>query len=66
MKSRILGLLERTSGDFRDFVRRAGYHRAKTPQEGYFLVDGAMPENLELIRYEALAENFPSRGRRLS
>jgi hypothetical protein len=53
------GLLERTSGDFRDFVARAGYHRANTRQEDYFLVDGAIPANVELVRYEELAEAFP-------
>jgi hypothetical protein len=53
------GLLERTSGDFRDFVARAGYHRANTRQEDYFLLDGAIPGNVELVRYEELAAAFP-------
>lgn len=53
------GLLERTSGDLADFAARAGYHRKDTPQEGYFLVDGAVPANVELVRYEELAEAFP-------
>lgn len=53
------GLLERTSGDLRDFVRRAGYHRKDTPQEGYFLVDGMLPANVVLLRYERLADDFP-------
>ena len=53
------GLLERTSGDFADFVARAGYHRRDTPQEGFFLVDGAVPPNVELVRYETLADDFP-------
>ena len=53
------GLLERTSGDLRDFVSRAGYHRRGTPQEGYFLVDGALPRNVALLRYETLVADFP-------
>jgi len=52
-------LLERTSGDLRDFAARAGYHRKDTPQEGYFLLDGGIPRNLELVRHETLAEDFP-------
>jgi hypothetical protein len=52
-------LLERTSGDLRDFAARAGYHRKDTPQEGYFLVDGELPPNVQLVRYETLAEDFP-------
>lgn len=51
-------LLERTSGDFADFVARAGYHRKDTPQEGYFLVDGEIPPNVELVRYERLPQGF--------
>lgn len=53
-------LLERTSGDLLDFVQRAGYHRKNTPQEGYFLVDGQLLPNVTLVRYERLAEDFPS------
>jgi hypothetical protein len=52
------GLLERTSGDFADFVARAGYHRKDTPQEGYFLVDGKVPANVQLVRYEELPDTF--------
>ncbi|MGH8033151.1 MAG: hypothetical protein ACREO8_12515 [Luteimonas sp.] len=51
-------LLERTSGDFLNFVSRAGYHRKQTPQEGYFLVDGVLPANVELVRHEDLAAAF--------
>ncbi len=51
-------LLERTSGDLLDFVRRAGYHRKDTPQEGYFLVDGGLPPNVRLVRYEQLEHEF--------
>lgn len=52
-------LLERTSGDLRDFAARAGYHRRGTPQDGYFLVDGALPSNVELVRYETIDTAFP-------
>lgn len=53
-------LLERTSGDLLDFVRRAGYHRKDTPQEGYFLFEGQLLPNLTLVRFERMAQDFPA------
>lgn len=56
-------LLERTSGDLRDFAARAGYHRRGTPQDGYFVVDGVIPPNVVLVRYEDLERAFPEAAR---
>lgn len=53
-------LMERTSGDLRDFAARAGYHRKETTQDGYFLIDGVLPDNVELVRYELLGDAFPA------
>lgn len=53
-------LVDLAMGDFKGFVAGAGYHREGLRQEDYFLVDGAIPANLQLLRYEALADAFPA------
>ena len=53
-------LVELAMGDFKHFVAGAGYHREGLRQEDYFLVDGKTPANLQLLRYEELAEAFPA------
>lgn len=51
-------LLRLADGNFVDFIRYAGYHREGMPQEAFFQIDGQCPENLEMIRFENLAEDF--------
>jgi hypothetical protein len=51
-------LLRLADGCFSEFIRGAGYHREGLPQEAFFLVDGVIPPNVELIRFETLAQSF--------
>ena len=46
-------------GDFRSFVARAGYFREGMRQEDYFLLDGDIPANLKLLKFEDLPELVP-------
>lgn len=52
-------MVELAQGDFRTFVRHAGYHRDGLRQQDYFLINGVMPDNVELIKYECLAADLP-------
>lgn len=52
-------LLRLADSCFSEFIRGAGYHREGLPQEAFFLVDGVIPPNVELIRFETLAQSFP-------
>ncbi|HEY5646291.1 MAG TPA: hypothetical protein VIS76_10130 [Pseudomonadales bacterium] len=52
-------ILELADGDFATFVKESGYHRPGHPQEKFFRIDGQVPEQVELIRFEELAETFP-------
>ena len=51
-------LLALADGPFEEFIQHAGFHRAGLAQQDYFLVDGTVPENVQLIRYETLAADF--------
>ncbi len=51
-------LLQLAQGDFKTFAKEAGYHRPGLKQEDYFLIDGEIPANLEIIRYENLTKAF--------
>lgn len=51
-------LLTLADGQFEDFIQHAGFHRPGLAQQDYFLVDGAVPANVQLIRYETLASDF--------
>ncbi len=51
-------LLALAQGGFREFALRAGYHRENLRQEDYFLLDGEMPERLQIVRYENLESAF--------
>ncbi len=53
-------LVALAEGPFIGFVKSGGYHREDHRQEDYFLIDGRAPEQLTLVRYEALAEQFPA------
>jgi hypothetical protein len=44
---------------FEEFLGQAPHHRPGYSQEAFFLLDGAMPANLHLVRFERLAEEFP-------
>jgi len=52
-------LLQLASGNFNDFIEKAGFHRPNHPQEAYFLVDNKIPANVELVRFEQLSTDFP-------
>lgn len=52
-------LVRLAHGDFKTFVKKAGYLRPGSPQEDYFLIDGERPDNLELVRFEELSTTFP-------
>ena len=52
-------LVELAQGDFKTFVANPGYHRLGLRQEDYFLIDGKIPDNLELLRFEQLSHAFP-------
>ena len=43
---------------FEYFIEHAPYHRSDHPQEAFFLIDGKIPENVTLIKFENLAEEF--------
>jgi hypothetical protein len=45
---------------FEDFLQQAPYHRPGHPQERFFLLEGEAPPQLELIRFEQLASEFPA------
>lgn len=51
-------LLDLSDGCFEEFVRHAGFHRSGIAQQDYFIVDGVIPDNVHLIRYENLVEEF--------
>lgn len=53
-------LVKLAQGDFKTFVKEAGYLRPGSPQEDYFLIDGERPDNLQLIRFEELSSTFPA------
>ncbi|SDX63632.1 sulfotransferase family 2 domain-containing protein [Marinobacter mobilis] len=53
-----LELAEMAMGDFQTFINHAGYHRIDHPQEKFFLINGEVPENLHLVRFENLEEEF--------
>ena len=57
-KSQILTNL--ADGDFKSFVEKANYHRIDHPQERFFLLDGEIPDSVELIKFENLAQTFPA------
>jgi len=46
-------------GPFIDFIKKGGYHRPKTPPDQFFRLNGEVPANVELIRFEEIAESFP-------
>jgi hypothetical protein len=52
--------VELASLSFEDFVQAAPYHRPGHPQEAFFLLDGQLPEQLELLRFEELETAFPA------
>jgi len=52
-------LVKLAQGDFKTFVAKAGHLRPGGSQEDYFLIDGEIPDNLELIRFEELSSAFP-------
>lgn len=45
--------------DFKTFVKEAGYHRRNHPQEAFFSVDGEIPPQVELVKFEELSTAFP-------
>lgn len=53
-------LVDLAMGDFRTFVAKAGYHRQGLRQEDYFLVNGELPQNISLLRYEEISTAFPA------
>jgi len=52
-------ILNLAAGDFGVFVERAGYHREDTRQEDFFTVDGEMPKNVTLLRFEDVRNSLP-------
>ena len=51
-------LIALAHGEFGEFVKYAGYHRAGLRQEDYFMIDGVIPPNVEIIRFESLEHEF--------
>lgn len=49
---------ELATSDFQTFIEKSDHHRKNHPQEKFFLVDGKIPEVVELIRFEELAAAF--------
>ena len=58
-RSKNASLLELADGDFGTFIEKAGFHRHGTAQHDFFCVDNKIPDNLELVRFENLSEDFP-------
>jgi hypothetical protein len=58
-KKQFSKLVKLAQGDFKTFVANPGYHRLGLRQEDYFLIDGKMPDNLALLRFEQLSYAFP-------
>ncbi len=44
--------------DFEVFAKESGYHAAGRPLEAYYLLDGEVPANLRILRYENLADEL--------
>ncbi len=60
----ILEKVELAQGQFRDFVEYSGYFRDDKAGRGYrtedyFLIDGKIPENVTLLKFEELDRKFP-------
>jgi len=53
-------LLALADGDFKDFVKHAGYHRKNMTQEKFLQVNDEIPACVKLIRFETLGEDFPA------
>ena len=61
----IMEKIELAQGSFRNFVEHSGYFRNDENGSGYqvedyFLIDGEIPGNLTLLRFEELEEKFTS------
>jgi hypothetical protein len=61
----ILEKVQLAQGEFCDFVRASGYFRENENGNGfrtedYFLINGKIPENVTLLRFEELEEKFTS------
>ena len=52
-------LLTLADGDFRTFVEQADYHREGHPQEAFVRLGNDIPDAVELVSLEELAEAFP-------
>ena len=52
-------LVDLAEGDFKTFVEHAGYHRDGASQDSFFRIDGDVPENVELLKFEELAAALP-------
>jgi hypothetical protein len=52
-------LIDLAEGSFRTFAKLSGYHREDTPQDGFFKIEGEIPEQVDLIRFEELSTAFP-------
>lgn len=60
----ILEKVQLAQGEFCEFVRASGYFRENENGNGfrtedYFLINGKIPENLTLLRFEDLQHKFP-------
>ena len=53
-------LLALAAGDFETFVRKSDHHRPGLSQEKYLMIDGVMPENVKIVRFESLESDFPA------
>jgi hypothetical protein len=51
-------LIKLAQGNFKEFSRKSGYHQPGVRQEDYFLVEGKMPRNIEIIKHENLEHSF--------
>ena len=52
-------LLELADGNFKDFVKYAGYHRKNLTQDDFVRINNEIPDCVELVRFEELAKSFP-------
>ena len=52
-------LVALAQGDFLSFIKGAGFHRPNLPQEAYVMVDGVIPDNVAIARFETLTTQFP-------
>ena len=54
-----VGLIALANGDFRNFVEFGGFHREGVSQDGFVKIEGKIPANVELVKFEELTTALP-------